>query len=430
MTPRAFFAFLWTLAVTTLIAQTQPAVPSDLLSRFRANVNTLLGRLPDYTCVESIARSRHTSGGSGFQPLDTIRLQVGLIGGRERYTWPDAARFDDRELRDLVGRGIIGTGDFAAHVHHVFLSPATQFTPKGAEAFHNRQAARFDYEVPVEYSRYKLRVGAGEAEVGVRGTFWVDLEAFDLIRLEVHADEIPPELGMSRVSEVIEYARTPIADSNFLLPISSELSMVALDGAEHRNQITFTECHQFQAASSVHFDADDRTEASRISPKTAAATLPPSLRIDLTLDSDVDPERAALGDSVRATITRPVQNDGQLIAPEGAIVHGRLVRLERADQPFDHYIVGLEFHTLETADGRFDFFATMQDAGPAAGLMRQAKRLDPVFTRKRTGRLDILVSEKPRGEGILLWDAKHPQIRRGLKMRWVTADPGNASRAP
>ena len=49
---------------------------------------------------------------------------------------------------------------------------------------------------------------------------------------------------------------------------------------------------------------------------------------------------------------------------------------------------------------------------------------------KRTGRLDILVSEKPRGEGILLWDAKHPQIRRGLKMRWVTADPGNASRAP
>ncbi|MCU1273118.1 MAG: hypothetical protein JWO48_549 [Bryobacterales bacterium] len=387
-------------------------------------MNALLGRLPDYTCVESIARSRRTPGGNGFQPLDTIRLQVGLIGGRERYTWPDAARFDDRELRDLVGRGIIGTGDFAAHVHHVFLSPATQFTPRAAEAFHNRQAARFDYEVPVEYSRYTLRVGAGEAEVGVRGSFWWDLQTFDLLRLEVYADEIPPELGMSRVSEVIEYARIPIADSNFLLPVSSELSMVALDGMEHRNQITFTECQHFQAASSVHFDADDQTQASRISPKTAvAAALPPSLRIDLTLESDIDPENAALGDSVRASIARPVENAGQLIAPEGAIVHGRLVRLERAEQPFDHYIVGLEFHTLETADGRVDFFATMQDAGPVSGLLRQAKHLDPVFTRKRTRRLDVLVSEKPRGEGILLWDAKHHQIRRGLKMRWVTADP-------
>jgi len=422
MTTGAAFAFLWTLTATTLIAQPPPAAPANLLSRFRASVNTLLGRLPDYTCVESIARSRRTSGGDGFHPLDSIRLQVGLIGGRERYTWPDAARFDDRELRDLIGRGIIGTGDFAAHVHHVFLSPATQFTPKGTEAFHNRQAARFDYEVPVEYSRYKLRVGAGEAEVGVRGTFWVDLQVFDLLRLEVYADEIPPELGMSRVSEVIEYARTPIAESDFLLPISSELSMVALDGVEHRNQITFTECRQFQAASSVHFDADDHTEPSRISPKTAAA-LPPSLRIDLTLDSDVDPERAALGDSIRAIIARPVQNAGQLIVREGAIVHGRVVRLERADQPFDHYIVGLEFHTLETADGRVDFFATMQDAGPVPGLLRQAKHLDPVFTRKRTRRLDVLVSEKPRGEGILLWDAKHPQIRRGLKMRWVTTDP-------
>ena len=153
------------------------------------------------------------------------------------------------------------------------------------------------------------------------------------------------------------------------------------------------------------------------------AALPASLRIDLTLDSDVDPEKAALGDSIRAIIARPVQNAGQLIVPEGAIVHGRVVRLERADQPFDHYIVGLEFHTLETADGRVDFFATMQDAGPVPGLLRQAKHLDPVFTRKRTRRLDVLVSEKPRGEGILLWDAKHPQIRRGLKMRWVTADP-------
>jgi hypothetical protein len=128
---------------------------------------------------------------------------------------------------------------------------------------------------------------------------------------------------------------------------------------------------------------------------------------------------------------RPVRDGGKAIVPQGAVVHGRLVRLERSAQPFDHYVVGLEFHTLETGDTSFDLFATMQDAGPAPGILPQAKRLDPVFTRKRTARLDILVREKPRGEGILHWDAKHIPIRRGLKMRWMTVDPDTlANRAP
>src|SRR5712692_5159605 len=147
---RAVFAFVSVAAAKTICAQLQPASTADLLSRFQATVKETLRRLPDYTCIETVTRSRRTPPSTHFQPLDTIRLQVGLIGGHERYSWPDAARFDDRELRDLVGRGIIGTGNFAAHVHHVFLSAATQFTPHGADAFHERPAARFEYEVPVE----------------------------------------------------------------------------------------------------------------------------------------------------------------------------------------------------------------------------------------------------------------------------------------
>src|SRR4030088_201519 len=111
------------VCVVVAVALCAQPVPSDLLPRFQASPKQTLPRLPDYTCIETIARSRRASTSPHYQPLDTIRLQVGLIGGRERYSWPDAARFDDRELRDLVGRGIIGTGDFAGHVQHVFLSP-------------------------------------------------------------------------------------------------------------------------------------------------------------------------------------------------------------------------------------------------------------------------------------------------------------------
>jgi hypothetical protein len=410
----------------------QPVPPPDLLPRFQASVKETLRRLPDYTCIETIARSRRAPTSHHYQPLDTIRLQVGLIGGRERHSWPDATRFDDRELRDLIGRGIVGTGDFAGHVQHIFLSPATTFTPHDDIAVRDRPAARFEYEVPVEYSRYKLRVPPHEFEVGVHGSFEVDIQTLDLLTLEVHADEIPLELGMSRVSEVISYTRIPIGDSEFLLATSSQLTMVALDGEEYRNQITFAECRQFRAESNIRFDGDQTLSPSAVSTRPVArASLPPSLSVEITLESEIRPETAAIGDAIHGVVAHPVRDGGKAIVPQGAVVHGRLVRLERSAQPFDHYVVGLEFHTVETTDASFDLFATMQDAGPAPGILPQAKRLDPVFTRKRTARLDILVREKPRGEGILHWDAKHIPIRRGLKMRWLTVDPGSlANRGP
>ncbi len=411
--------FVCVLVAVTVCAQPPPA---DLLPRFQTSLKETLRRLPDYTCSETIVRSRRAPTSTHFQPIDTIRLQVGLIGGRERFGWADAASFDDRELRDLVGRGIIGTGDFAGHVQHVFLSPATTFTLRD-DAVRDRPAARFDYEVPVEYSRYKLRVPPHEFEVGVHGSFRIDLQTLDLLSLEVHADEIPPELGMSRVSEIIGYGRIPIGGSDFLLATSSLLTMVTLDGEEYRNQITFAECRQFQAESNIRFDVEGAQPPAAVSGRPAARpSLPPLLLVEIALDSDIEPEKAAVGDSIRGVVARPIRDGERAIVPQGAVVHGRLVRLERSALPFDHYVVGLEFHTLETAGTSFDLFATMQDAGPANGILPQAKRLDPVFTRKRTARLDILVREKPRGEGVLHWDAKHIPIRRGLKMRWLTVD--------
>jgi hypothetical protein len=398
--------------------------PPDLLPRFRINLKENLRRLPDYTCIETVARSRRSAKDSHSQPLDTIRLRVGLIGGKEHYTWPDAKKFDDRELRDLVGTGIIGTGNFADHIRHVFLSPAAIFTPRGTADFQGKQAARFDFEVPVEYSSYKLRVAPNEAEVGIKGSFWIDPETIDLRSFEVRADEIPPELGLSRMTEKIAYARVPIGTSPFLLATSSELTIVTLDGEEYRNQITFAGCRQFQAESKLLFDANEQTSAAPVpTAESQRASLPVSMVVDLTLDADIDPEKAAVGDAIRAILTKPILDGAKVIAPEGSVVRGRLVRVERSNQPFDHYVVGLEFHTLEIGPTPFDFFGTMQDAGPAPGILRQSKHVDPSFTKKRTARLDILVREKPRGEGILQLDAKHAPIRHGLKMRWLTVDP-------
>jgi len=386
----------------------------------------MLRRLPDYTCSETIVRSVRPESGGAFRPLDTVRLQVGWIGGRERYGLPDSKRFDDREIRDVVGRGLTSNGNFAGNVQHVFLFPGAQFTPRGTVTFQERTAARYDYEVPVEYSRYKIRARPKEAEVGIYGSFWFDSRTFDLLRMEVHADEISPELGMSRFTEIVDYARRSIGDTEFLLPASSELSVVTVAGDEFRNRTTFDQCRQFRAESALRFDDEEGAAAPQPEVETPAARvelLPVAQQIDLVLDSDIDLTKSAVGDAIRAVVGRAVHAETGILVPEGAVLQGRLSRLEQSGQPFDHYVVGLEFRTLDAGDRKFEFYATMQDAGPARGLLREARRMDPVFTKRRTARLDILVREKPRGEGILLWEAKNPLIHRGLKMRWLTVDP-------
>ena len=394
---------------------------ADFLSSFRARLEVAVRKLPDYTCEETIARSRRASGQGAFTPRDTIRVHVGLVAGKEKYSWPDASRFDDKELRDLVGRGIVGTGDFAAHVQRVFLSPATQFTPRGEVEQGGRKLLRYDYELPVEHSRYKLRIAPLETEVGVKGFFLADPESLNLVRLEVLVDEIPPEMGVDKVHHAIEYAGTAIGAATFVLPSSAQLTLTDLNGDEHRNEITFASCRQYRVESTLRFD-EDKPVAVKPAP-AAAPSIPTNLLVEMSLESEIQPESSALGDSVRALVTKPVRDDARLLIPEGAVVHGRLVRVERANLPFDHYVVGIEFHTVEMGKERLDFFATLQDAGPANGLLRQAKRMDPVFTKKRGTRFDILVREKPRGEGVLHWDAKRIPIRRGLKMRWLTSTP-------
>ena len=87
-----------------------------------------------------------------------------------------------------------------------------------------------------------------------------------------------------------------------------------------------------------------------------------------------------------------------------------------------HYEIALEFHTLETSERRYECSATMTDAGPATGLIRQAKRLNPTFTRQRKAKMDILVREVPRGQGVLHWEAKHARIRKGFRMRWLVTE--------
>jgi hypothetical protein len=395
---------------------------AETLNQFRARIGETLKRLPDYTCLQTIERSKRPSQSVTYQAVDTIRVQVGLIGRDERYSWPDARRFDDRELRELVGKGVVSTGNFALHVRHVFLSPATQYLARGQGSVNGRAAVKYEYELPVEHSRYQLRLPPHEAEVGVRGHFLLDAATNDLLHLEVIADEVAPEMGVQAVKHTIDYARVPIGDGEFLLPQKAVLSLIDLTGEEHRNDSAFSECRQYKAESELSFEVEGKAEGPARAATENLRAMPARVALEVNLAHEIDPESTALGDAVTATVAKGVSHEGKVLAGPGATLHGRVVRLEKEAVPFPHYVVGLEFHTLKDGGESFDFNGTMQDAGPSSGLLRQTKSMDPVFTRRRTKRFDILVREKPRGEGVLHWDARKPRVPKGLRMLWSTIE--------
>jgi hypothetical protein len=54
-----------------------------------------------------------------------------------------------------------------------------------------------------------------------------------------------------------------------------------------------------------------------------------------------------VGDRITASIEAPVSNHGAVLIPKGALLLGRIRRLERQSDLRPHYLVGLEFTDIE-----------------------------------------------------------------------------------
>src|SRR5262249_1195220 len=85
------------------------------LPKIRARTLNNLARQPNYACVETVERSQRAGSSRKFQVVDTIRLEVALVDGKEMFAWPGSKKFEDTDIRDLVSTGAFGNGNFALH---------------------------------------------------------------------------------------------------------------------------------------------------------------------------------------------------------------------------------------------------------------------------------------------------------------------------
>lgn len=391
------------LAGSMLLAAQQDALSPELLllARIRQHMLWHLQRQPNYTCVETVERSHRLGPTHKFRLQDTLRLEVALVNGKEMFAWPGSRKFEDTDLRIIVPDGAIGNGNFALHARSIFESIAARFDYRGDARIDNRPSVRYDFRVPRLLSGYQLRVSDRAAIVGYHGWFYADPQSLDIQRIEVFADDIPRELGLAHTGDRMDYGRMPIGEGEFLLPLSSELSMVDRDGQEHRNHVRFSSCRQFTGESVLTF-GDPPAEAE------AHATieqieLPANLGITLSLINQLDIHSAAVGDPVRARLQNDLKHKGRVLFAKGAVATGRITRLEKHD---DYTMLGLEFSELESAGARARLQAKLESIG-GAELLGPNRRIVPAAISRP-------------GEGLIPLRTGRVQLSRGVLMSWRT----------
>jgi len=225
------------------------------LAQFMEKVRQDMTGIPNYTCLETIARTRRAPPFPEFRPLDTVRLEVSSVAGKELFARPGAQRFDDRDLASLITSGTIGSGMFASVAHNLFLTGKGTIKYRGKQNQDGHAAVRYDFRLTRQESGFKVQVANYAEVVAAKGSFWFDPVSLDLVRLEVFGDAIPESLHLDEAVIRNSYARTRIGGSDALLPKRSELTMTYFSGVANRNVTEFSKCHEYRTESTIHFDA-------------------------------------------------------------------------------------------------------------------------------------------------------------------------------
>jgi hypothetical protein len=229
--------------------------PEVLLQRIRTRMSEHLAQLPNYTCHQVVDRLIRRANSGSLDRVDTVEFEVAFVGRKELFSKTGGSRFEEESIRNVVPAGTIGNGVFGSHVAALFTGDAAEFKFAGACKKDGHKTFRYDYQVPQERSHFLVRHDSAEGISGYKGSFWVDAETLDLVRLDVKCDRIPSHIGVRMIEESMRYKVVKIRNSEFLLPRNSQLAASDQLGNYSLNMVSLEGCREFSGDSVVTYDA-------------------------------------------------------------------------------------------------------------------------------------------------------------------------------
>ena len=234
-------------------ARPQTEEPEGLLQRIRTKTVAQLSQLPNYTCHQVVDRLLRTARSGSLNRQDRVEFEVAFIGNKELYGRLGEARIEEESISSIVRTGTIGNGAFGSNAYAIFLGEEAEFKYIGQSKKYRQMAFRYDFKVPEEKSHFLIKRNSKQGYVAYEGSFWVNAETLDLVQLELKVDQIPSPLGVRFVQESMHYTKMRIKDTEFLLPLDSEMAAEDELGAYSRNMIRLERCREFTGQSVVTF---------------------------------------------------------------------------------------------------------------------------------------------------------------------------------
>jgi len=316
--------------LVVVAAQAQEIPPVDpLLAKISSNAIENQRVLPNYTCSETIERFEKPGKNKPFERMDIVRLEVAYVEGKELFGWPGSSSLREPEMSKLVS-GATGNGDFGLLPKVIFVKRSAAIGAAAVTEHQGKVAWRYDYRVAADKHAFRVTGPIGSADVGFHGSFWVDAATLDVLRIEGLADDIRADTGLLSVDLVVDYARTAIGRSTFLLPVGSERTIIGLHDITHRNVTRFSDCRQFVGESVLTFGDPLPAPGSVIAPPPRTdANLPNDFVVGVRIETPIDSQSSAVGDIVKAVLRSPVMDHHEAVLPKGARLMARVARLER-----------------------------------------------------------------------------------------------------
>jgi len=425
------------LAAALAHAQAGPD-PAAVLAQARKSLQATAQSLEKYVCVETINRSyyerdaRRKASASVVPPpacapapgadpyrlasTDRVRLEVTVSDGSELHSWPGATRFDERNVDDLIRNGPVSTGSFGAYLNSIFGQPGVAYQFKGMQLVDGKTLFEYAYQVPLAASHFEVRTEAGWRPTAYEGEFRIDPQSYELQRLTVRTVNPPAGSAFCQADSALDYRPVHIGDSDLLLPREAELQIELRSGTETRNVTSFSSCREYQAESQIVFD--ETTAAEGAAPQNAfrgRLSVPLGLPVTLALTAPIDTATAAAGDPLDARVVKPVRRPGsnEDLVPAGAIVRGRIRRVEHHLLPSPYFRIVLAFNRVEM-NGAISPFVIRSE--PDAQL---AEKLNANLALRDTGIWYW-------GVGTFLFPTNKPEIviPAGFESKWFTLATG------
>jgi hypothetical protein len=397
-----------------LFAAPEPSNPQQLFNKVRALVIEAVENAPRYTCVETVERTWFKTrgfGGNGcaaengnghgallLTEQDRLRLDVGIVGESEVFSWHGDNAFRTGNIGQLVSAGPITSGMFFSLLADVFANGKGRYVYHGLRLTGAKRVAVFSYLIPLKVSHYTVQTPGGQQAMEYSGEFTVDPESGAIESLGVVVSEVPRSLSTCRIQLSARYQELTVNGRSLRIPQSFRMALSDRGGTPSEVNAHYSGCHEFVGESVIRFD-DVTTSAadSAASEMTAKGSLPAKLLLKLRLVSTINTDSAWTGDLVQAEVVDDVLNrDGRRVVPKNSVVTGRIVQLQHFLGNAPYWVLAIRFDRLRTPTQDFQIRlkqqkttgATHNGSSPASAAKRIAGNA-PAAEKRGTGYFQI-----------------------------------------